>query len=84
MLISDFQNSIQGRYLIENIEIGLFVFDISNTIQSHYGLALSLQMTQGHSLAKRSLRPLSQETTSACSAPSQSLTSPGSSLHLSL
>lgn len=82
MLISDFQNSIQGRYLIKNIEKGLFVFDISNTVQSHCGLALSLQMTWGHSLAKRSPRPLSQETTSACLALSQSLTVPGSSLQL--
>lgn len=45
MLISDFQNSIQGRYLIKNIEIGLFVFDMPNTVQPHYGLALSLEMT---------------------------------------
>lgn len=45
MLISDFQNSIQGRYLIKNIEIGLFVFDIPNRVQTYYGLALSLEMT---------------------------------------
>lgn len=72
MLISDFQNSIQSGYLIKNIEIGLFVFDIPNTVQSHYGLALSLEMTwpnpaQGHSLTMRSLRPLTQDTISVFS-----------------
>lgn len=59
MLISYFQNSIQGGYLIKNTEMGLFAFDISNTGQPHSGLALSLGMTWpnpawGHSLAKRS------------------------------
>lgn len=59
MLVSDFQNSIQGRHLVRNTEIGLLLPDVSDTVQSHSARTCSWP---GHDMARLCMRTLiSQE-----------------------